>query len=257
MATVDLGIPILLYHKIGRPPRGARVPGQYVAPGLFRKHLDYLAGRGYRTISLLELAGTWSPDRRLREASPGEGEVGRSAERPLVITFDDGYRCLHEHAFPALVERGMTATVFLVVGALGGSNVWEQAIGDVAEPMLTLGEIREMRAHGIEFGSHTLSHAHLAQLAEPEAEREIAQSRTLFEEKLGEACRSFAYPYGEWNARVKSLVMKAGYEVACTTLRASVRRGDDPLALPRINIRRYNVVPRFAYKLWRAEQSRR
>jgi len=236
-------IPILLYHKVGRPPRGARVPGHYVSPQLFRRHLDYLAHRGYQSISLLALCA--------REAA------GSLPARPVVITFDDGYRCLHEHALPALAERCMMATVFLVVSGIGGSNAWEQAVGDVAEPMLDLTEMREMRAGGIEFGSHTLSHAHLTQVAEREAQREIAESSSALEQMLGESCGSFAYPYGEWNPRLRAMVEQAGYQVACTTVRMAAAPGDDLLALPRINIRRYNVTARFAYKLWRAEQSRR
>jgi len=237
-------IPILLYHKIGRPPRGARVAGQYVSPGLFRRHLAYLKAHEYESISLLEV---------VRPARP-------LPPRPVVITFDDGYRCVYEHAFPALVERGYGATVFLVAGALGGTNTWEQ---DAEEPLLGLSELEEMRAGGIEFGSHTLTHPHLTALSSKEAAREIAESRARLEEALGCRCLSFAYPYGEWNERVRELVAEAGYEAACTTRRAAARRGpasrpagwDDPLALPRINIRRYNVTPRFAYKLWRARRA--
>ena len=241
MDSARPSIPILLYHKIGRPPRGARVPGHYVSPRLFARHLDYLLGRGYTAISLLDL-----------ESAGGR----RPPMRPVVITFDDGYRCLHEHALSALSARRMTATVFLVTSGIGGSNVWEQAVGDVAEPMLSLSEIEEMRETGLEFGSHTLSHAHLTLLSESEAQHEISGSRHALEQALGERCRSFAYPYGEWNQRVRDMVEQAGYEAACTTVRAAATPGDDPMALPRINIRRYNVIPRFAYKLWRAGQLR-
>jgi len=243
MDSARPAIPILLYHKIGSPPRGARLPGHYVSPRLFARHLDYLLRRGYTTISLLDL-------------SPA-GDRHPSIRRPVVITFDDGYRCLHEHALPALCERRMSATIFLVMSGIDGSNVWEQAVGDVPEPMLGLREIEEMREQGLEFGSHTLSHAHLTLVSEAEARREISESRLAFEQALGERCRAFAYPYGEWNGRVREMVQQAGYDVACTTVRAAALPGDDPMALPRINIRRYNVVPRFAYKLWRAEQVRR
>jgi peptidoglycan/xylan/chitin deacetylase (PgdA/CDA1 family) len=113
-----------------------------------------------------------------------------------------------------------------------------------------------MRSQGLEFGSHTLSHAHLTRLPPHDARREIAQSRQRLEEQLGERCLTFAYPYGEWDQRVRDLTEEAGYELACSTRRASARPGDDPLALPRLNIRRYNLTPRFAYKLWRAERAR-
>jgi peptidoglycan/xylan/chitin deacetylase (PgdA/CDA1 family) len=237
MVTV---IPILLYHKIGRPPVGARVPGQYVSPPLFRRHLAYLRGRGYHSVSLSRLTQPLS-------ALP---------PKPVVITFDDGYRCLHEHALPALEEYGFTATVFLVAGGLGGVNYWETAVGDAEEPMLGPTEIAEMGAAGLEFGSHTLNHPHLTSLPPAAAAREIADAKAILEDHLGEPCRSFAYPYGDWNQAVRNLVAAAGHEFACTTLRRAARRSDDPLALPRLNIRRYNLLPRFSYKLWRASRAK-
>jgi len=234
--TKEPPIPILLYHKIGRPARGSRRPGQCVSTRLFRRHLAYLARYGYECISLLDVV-------RADRARP---------PRPVVITFDDGYRCLYEHALPALAELGWTATVFLVADGLGGTNAWEQAAGDVEEPLLGLAEIQEMRAAGLEFGSHTRSHPRLTELSEAEARAEIADSRARLAEALGAPCDSFAYPYGDWNPQVRDLVEEAGYQAACTTHRAAARRTDDALALPRINIRRYNILPRFAYKLWRA-----
>ena len=233
-------IPILLYHRIGRPPRGARVPGQYVSPGLLRRHLSYLRRLGYESVSLLSLA---RPDSRL-------------PARPVVITFDDGYLCVYDSAFPALREFGFAATIFVVAGAMGGANTWEQAAGDVAEPMLDLAAMQEMAAAGMEFGSHTLTHPHLTRLAPVEAAKEVTDSRARLEDAVASPCLSFAYPYGDWNPEVRGLVAQAGYLAACTTRRASALLSDDPLTLPRINIRRYNILPRFRYKLWRARQRR-
>ncbi len=233
--------PILLYHKVGNPPRGARVPGQCVSPGLFAKHLSWLARAGYETVSLSRLrAWDWPPP-----------------EKPVVITFDDGYECLHRHALPALREHGFTATVFLVVEGIGGTNTWEVAAGDVEEPMLSVEQIREMQAAGIEFGSHTLTHPHLTEVSPERARREVAASRARLEDLLGRPCATFAYPYGDWNQEVREMVAEAGYAVACGTRRAAARPEDDALVLPRINIRRYNVLPRFRYKLWQAERRAR
>jgi peptidoglycan/xylan/chitin deacetylase (PgdA/CDA1 family) len=232
-------IPILLYHKVGRPPRGARVPGHYVSPALFRRHLEYLRRLGYESLSA----------ETLLSAQP-------LPAKPVVITFDDGYRCLHELALPALAECGFQATVFLVTTGIGGTNYWEAAVGDVPEPMLGPVEIAELRAAGVSFGSHTLSHRHLTELSDQEVRTELGESRARLAELLETPCRTLAYPYGDWDLRVRDLAAEAGYEVAFTTARAAARLGDDPLALPRINIRRYNVTPRFALKLWRAMQAK-
>ncbi len=233
-------IPVLLYHKIGRPPRGARVPGQYVSPGLFRRHLAYLRRFGYESIPA--------------DAAPGAR--GPLPPKPVVITFDDGYRCLHEFALPALREYGFQAAVFLVTSGIGRTNHWEVAVGDVEEPMLGPAQIAEMQTAGIAFGSHTLTHPHLTALPDHEVRKELSDSRARLCDLLQAPCRTLAYPYGDWDLRVRDAAAEAGYEVAFTTARAAVRPDDDPLALPRVNIRRYNVIPRFALKLWRAMQAR-
>ncbi len=229
-------IPILLYHRLGRPPRGAYVPGQFVSPRLFRRHLAFLRGRGYQGLSLTEFLSAARPP------------------KPVVITFDDGYRSLHEYALPALVEYGFPATIFMVAGGVGGQNYWETAVGDVAEPMLEASQMAEMQAAGISFGSHTVNHPHLTALSPAEVRTELVDSRRRLEDLLGKPCLTLAYPYGDWNRAVRDAAGEAGYEVACTTLRAAARAGDDPLALPRINVRRYNLLPRFAYKLWQARR---
>jgi peptidoglycan/xylan/chitin deacetylase (PgdA/CDA1 family) len=233
-------IPILLYHKVGHPPRGARVPGHYVSPGLFRRHLACLRRLGYESIPAEAVVATEPP----------------LPVKPVVITFDDGYRCLHELALPPLVEFGFRATVFMVAAGIGGTNSWEAAVGDVEEPMLGSVEIAEMQAAGVSFGSHTLSHPHLTELSDEQVRTELTGSRVRLSELLGTPCLGLAYPYGDWDRRVRDLAAEAGYEVAFTTARAAARPVDDPLALPRINVRRYNVTPRFALKLWRAMQAR-
>jgi len=235
-----LAIPILLYHRLGRPPRGARVPGQFVSSRLFRRHLAFLRGRGYQGVRL----------EALLEATPA------LPAKPVAITFDDGYGCLYQQALPALVEYGFTATVFMVAGGLGTENYWEVAAGDVPAPMLTAAEMAEMQRAGLAFGSHTLNHPHLTALPAADARRELVESRARLEEALGAPCLTLAYPYGDWNQGVRDLAAEAGYRLACTTVRAAARLTDDRLALPRLNVRRYNLLPRFAFKLWQAKRRR-
>ena len=117
--------------------------------------------------------------------------------------------------------------------------------------MLSREQLCELQEAGLAIGSHTLNHAHLTRLSPAEARREMVDSRACLEDMLGAPCRTLAYPYGDWSPAVRDLAGEAGYAVACTTVRAAARAGADPLALPRLNIRRYNIVPRFAYKLWR------
>jgi len=235
------GIPVLLYHRLGRPQAASLVKGQYVSPGLFRKHLGSLAAAGYQTISLAEVVAYMHGD-------------PLPVIKPIAITFDDGYQCLYDYALPALQQYRMTVTVFLSADFLGKTNTWEQAIGDVAEPILSRSQISEMMQAGIEFGSHTCGHVHLPQLSPLQAEREIRVSKERLEQALGQPCRFFAYPYGEYTPLIRDVVQAAGYEGACVTIRVVNRPGDDPFQMGRINVRRHNWVPRLKLKLRQAQR---
>lgn len=230
------GIPILLYHKIGRPQPRSLVKGQYVSPSLFRGHLGYLVKAGYHVISLAQVVEFL-----------GSGVM--PAPKPMVITFDDGYQCIYEEAFPLLLEQGFSATVFLVGSGIGATNEWEQAIGDVAEPMMDCQQIQEMMAHGMEFASHTWYHRHLTQIPLGEARREIADSKTELEDMSGKPIRFFSYPYGEYDQAIRDLVEESGYLGACSTRKGVNIPGQDPYLLRRMNVRRYNYLPRFIQKL--------
>ena len=230
-------LPILLYHKVGLPPRGCRLPGHYVSPGLFRKQMAFLSAQGYQAISLS----------RLGAALSGEGEGA------LLLTFDDGYRCLSEQAAPVLGELGFSAVIFLVADYLGKAASWEKR--GPFEPLLSREEVLELARQGFEFGSHGCGHQRLTRLSDQELRREVSDSRSRIEDLLGRPCRAFAYPYGDCDARVTAAVAAAGYEFAFTTRRAWSRRNDPPLLLPRINIRRYNYLPIFARKLRRARKA--
>lgn len=237
--TAGDGIPILLYHRIGTPQPASRIKGQYVSPGLFRRHMECLVHAGYQTVSLAEVV-------RYVEGRAIE------APKPIAITFDDGYASLHQHALPVLGELGLTATVFLVADYLGRAGEWERAAGDVAEPLLAVAQIREMIAAGIAFGSHTRSHAHLASLPRRRAADEIGTSKAVLERRLKAPIEFLAYPYGAFDPAAREIARQAGYLGACATRRGVNRPGDDAFALRRVNVRRYNVTPRFVWKLRRA-----
>jgi peptidoglycan/xylan/chitin deacetylase (PgdA/CDA1 family) len=168
------------------------------------------------------------------------------------ITFDDGYASVHEYALPALREAAATATVFVVAGSVDGWNEWDQAEGDVPEPILSQAQIAELRAAGVEIGSHGMTHAHLTRLPDARAWTEIADSKSSLEDMMQAPVDFFAYPYGEGDDRIRDMVARAGYRAACSTVGRACMPGDDPFSLPRVNIRRYNYLPMFARKLKRA-----
>src|SRR5207237_239072 len=140
-------LPILVYHKIDRIPPGSRYPRQYVTPEQFATHLAFLARHGYTSIGFPDYLAYRRGERRL-------------PRRAIILTFDDGYRSTRTIALPLLRQYGFTATIFLVAAYVGQTNLWDEA--EMQEPLLDAGDIQDMQAKGIEFGSHTATHPALA-----------------------------------------------------------------------------------------------
>lgn len=227
---------VLLYHRIGRPKLSSLVPGQYLTPGLFRSGLDYLTANGWRAAALEGIAA--------REC---EGDT-------FAITFDDGYLSVYEHAFPAMVERGMTGTVYVVSGAIGGINEWDRRAGDMREPMMSVDHVREMSDAGFEIGSHTVNHPHLTLIPDDQLEREIVDSKRALEDIIGKQVVSFAYPYGECDERVIEAVISAGYEYAVAT-KLGVAAAGGRFEIPRVNVRWNALGPLLMRKIRRAKRA--
>jgi peptidoglycan/xylan/chitin deacetylase (PgdA/CDA1 family) len=189
-------------------------------PELFTRGMATLQEAGYRTISLLDFVAC------VRTGS-------KPPERSFVLTFDDGYRSVYEHALPILARFGWTATVFLVADTRRGaeSNPRPEMSG---RPLLSWREIDEMRDAGLSFGAHTLTHPDLASLSPDEAEHEIAGSKAVLEEGLGEPVRAFAYPFGRYDVATKEIVRRH-FDCACSDRMGLASGGSDVHALERVD----------------------
>lgn len=195
------GIPALMYHKVGDHPKDSRLKKLWVATADFRRQMEYLKSRGYTAILFSELL---------------EAETGLRAmpERPVLITFDDGYANNHELAFPILREMGLKGNVFLVYETIDRHNAWHDPAAEPWIRMLTWAQVREMQDSGImEFGSHTMRHRDLTRIPLEEARWEIGESKKRLEDKLGRAALAFAYPYGAgaYRPEIRRLALEAGY----------------------------------------------
>lgn len=230
-----------MYHRMGLPRLSSFVAGQYVAPSLFRSQLDCLTVRGWNSANLASVVE--------------RSRFGRSAERnEYAITFDDGYLSVYDHAYPALLERRMTATVYVVAGTIGGTNEWDRVAGDQSEPMMTGSQIRDMAGHGFEIGSHTVTHPHLTDLTEAQLTRELADSKHRLEDVIGREVVSLAYPYGDYDDRVMAATIAAGYRNAVST-RLGVVGGTSVFEIPRINVRWNALGPLLLRKIGRARKA--
>lgn len=212
-----------MYHVIADQ---AQPPYQelYVRPQDFAQQMRWLAQAGFQAITLKQLYQHWfAPHRPL-------------PPRPVVITFDDGYRSVYDNAFPVLKQLGFPATVF-VVGKFLDSPYF-----------LSLDQLQEMTGQGWEIGSHTLSHMDLTKATPRQLEQEVSQSRQLLEERLGISVDFFCYPAGRVNDRVLQAVQKAGYLGAVTT-RPGLARPDHIFLLDRIRINRSDTLASFQKRM--------
>lgn len=209
-------ISILTFHAL----QETRSPTAY-PPAAFARALKNWRAAGWRTLSLNDAV------RQLESRTP-------LPEKTFVLTFDDGYASVYRIAFPLLRELGMTATVFIAPGE--GS----ERRGDLmslptlyGREMLTWGEIREMRAAGIDFGAHSLTHRNLTQLGDGTLEREIRESRAVIEDAAGGRVSFFAYPMGFYDARVQELARRH-YAGCCSDRLGLANFKSDLYALERV-----------------------
>jgi peptidoglycan/xylan/chitin deacetylase (PgdA/CDA1 family) len=188
-----------------------------VSPERFERHLRLISRWGYSAITPWE----WV------EWRAGCGTLPR---QPIILTFDDGYADLAEHAFPRLIHHGFKSSVFIVSGQIGGRNNWDSAF--VEQKLLGVDAMRHWCRNGIDFGAHSRTHRDLTRLSDEALQEEVSGSATDLEELLGIPVRSFAYPYGQHNQRVREHVGRR-FCAAFTTEEGLNRGRGDPMRLRR------------------------
>ncbi len=215
---------VLLYHNIGYAKAGT-YPEQTIVPARFERHLAWLARHGYAGVRLEDWIG-------------GLGGRPGPSGRTVLITFDDGYAALAEHAFPLLMKYHFGTCVFVVTDRLGATNTWDEACGYESHRLLSREQIVYWAARGIDFGAHGRTHADLTTLSAAEREREVLGSRDELGTLLGRPPLAFAYPYGSFDAAALATVRSA-FPVAF-----SARRGVNTARTDRHLLRRALVHPR-------------
>jgi peptidoglycan/xylan/chitin deacetylase (PgdA/CDA1 family) len=179
--------PILLYHHIGLPDK----PNPYyVSPEAFRLQMESLDAWGYTPITMALFA----------EVLVGGG---RLPERPVVITFDDGFRDVYQNAFPVMQALGFPGVFYLISSQVDSG------------PHVRVAELEELAAAGWEFGNHSASHRSLIEgYSAKLVQAEIVQSRLDLEELLGVPIRTFSFPYGLASAALRQQLEEVGYLAA-------------------------------------------
>lgn len=226
-------IPVLMYHRVCKDENGR--DSRYVVDAkIFREQLRYFAEQGYTTPKLVDVLS---------------GTNGDTRQKPLLITFDDGYLDTFENALPVLRDFGFTAVVFVVADFSRRTNWWDAPKHITEARLMEPQHMIEMQNHGIEFGSHGLTHRSLPLLSNDELECELSSSKKIVEQILGQPVPYFAYPYGEVDERVKVATISSGYTCAFASNSGPLRFHADVFEIRRVLIANHSNAPYLYLKL--------
>jgi peptidoglycan/xylan/chitin deacetylase (PgdA/CDA1 family) len=221
---------MLAYHGVA-PSTAAEDPDFLrVHPHKFRSQLELMLDAGFRFVSAAEFAA---------EAAGGSPPPGLVA-----LTFDDGMEDNHSVLLPLLREYGLPATVYVSTGLIGKPNPWI-AEGAGAR-MMTVEELRELAAAGVEIGAHTVTHPDLSQLEYEDCLREMADSRAELQRISGQEVTTFAYPFCKYGEAAVRAARDAGFDAAVT---CHGRGGWVPYELKRTMVTGKDGTPSFVAKL--------
>lgn len=212
-------VPILEYHVLGHPPEGAPYPELYVGRTDFKKQMDWLEEQGYQAVTLEQVQQAWY-------------HGGTLPPKPIVISFDDGYRPQYTFALPTLREHGWAGLLNLKAE---GSELYES-------------NVKAMIAAGWELAAHTIHHLDLTELGPEELEEEVAGSRKMLQREFHVPVNNFCYPAGQFDQTVIEAVEKAGFTGATTEISGFAEKSK-PYELARLEILRSSHVAGLAEDL--------
>lgn len=221
--SVPEGVSVLMYHMIGNEPGNAAI----MTEANLRIQMNYLRDHGYHPITMQELYDYVTKGAPL-------------PEKPVCITFDDGYLDSYTIVYPLMKEYGFPWTLFLITD-------------DVGKPYnrMTWDQLREMaNSHTVTIANHTLSHPKLHNLAtRAEKEKEIVEANKALKYQLGVDNVWLAYPYGDYDDEIIDICKKAGIKMAVTTDAGRVHVGSFPYDLKRAYIGNDISIARFSERL--------
>lgn len=211
----SINVPILVHHyvEVVTDERDFIRRSLSIRPDYFERQLKYLIDIGYTFISLDDLSDALLRNRTL-------------PDKPVVLTFDDGYRDFYTDAFPILKRYGIKSVNYIVPAFIGKDQNY-----------LDAGQIKEMLATGLlEIGAHTMNHVDLPSLSGEALFREINGSKKYLEDNFGVPVRHFAYPWGISDDRVNKAVKSAGFISGVSIQKGVVNRESDLYFLPRLHV---------------------
>jgi peptidoglycan/xylan/chitin deacetylase (PgdA/CDA1 family) len=189
-------IPILMYHYVEyvKDKKDLTRQSLDIEPNVFEAQIKTLVDDHFTFLKMSDVADILDGLKSL-------------PEKPVILTFDDGYRDFYTDAYPIIKKYQVKATAYVVPGFFDQPNY-----------MLT-SQIKELALDdNIELGAHTMHHVYLKDVASIFAEREIVQSKYKLEDIIHKPVMSFAYPYGAFDNQAIELSKKAGFSTSVSTI---------------------------------------
>lgn len=211
------GVPIIFYHAIGNDKSKL-----FVTRAAFERQMRYLSKRGYRSILPAEL----------KNVSP--------KDKVFLITFDDGFKSVHDVAWPILAKYGFKATVFIATDFIGQSSVYARSEADRQFPLMSALEIKELAAANWCLANHCASHQNLTTLTPAEIKLEYNRALDALQSLgLGSYKDIVAYPFNRYNTTVVDILREQGAVMAFTGGNRLYSQIENSLALPRFAVDNY------------------
>ena len=199
---------VFVYHRFGN----SQYPSTNISLEHFEKHLSYLKANDFEVLNFGAAVDYINkPDLPYKE-------------NVVCITVDDGYKTFYQNALPLLKQYGFSATVFINSESVGGGTYmdWE--------------ELKQIHEQGIEIGNHSHSHAYFVNISENERIEQFKSDVQICQEEmekhLGFTPDLFAYPYGEFDAGMKSVLKSMKFKAAAAQNSGVMHLYDD-FAIPR------------------------
>lgn len=225
-APKNIAIPVVYYHAVKTVPKNQLC----MPPEQLEEQMKYLYDNQFQSVSLNELYDFFY----------GNGTL---PDKPIVITFDDGYKDNYTNALPILRKYRFAATVFVTVGQDGSD-------------FLTREEMKELLEAGWEIESHTMTHPELSKLDQAKLKWELQKSKEVLESDLGQEVKFLAYPYGKFNEAVIKAAQEAGYIMAFTTHAGWAAREMNPLRVSRVYLYANMGLKEFARRIENPEYAK-
>ena len=198
-------VPILVYHALGTPPPSEAYPGLYVSDSEFRSEISWVARHGYQAVTLDEVEQAWY-------------HHGTLPDKPIVITFDNGYPAQVQFAPKVLDKYG-----------------WPGVLFEITVGHLTPVYIKPVIAKGWEIDSHSATHPDLTTLSGSALAYQVAGSSRFLKRTFHVPSNNFCYPSSLYNAATVAAVRAAGYTGGVTETPGYASR-DRPFELSRFEI---------------------